>query len=382
VWRIAAQPARFSQESKKTLFEKSLAKTFGQSAKAIQPPSPLDLTIWIAELCDMTETMRYIDVVEPGAPSGMRIDEMPVPQPKPDEILIRVQAAGINRPDIQQRKGLYPPPQGASPVLGLEAAGIVSGIGSDVRGWSVGDKVTALCNGGAYAAYVTAPATQCLPWPDGFDAIQAAALPETFFTVWANVFDIGRLAAGESLLVHGGTSGIGIAAIQMAVARGSKVFATAGSAEKCAAIEKLGATGINYKETDFYETIATATNKAGVDVVLDMVGAPYTARNLRCLARDGRLVQVAFMQGSKIEALDLMPVMLKRLTITGSTMRPRTAAEKGVIAQALLREIWPLLAAKQITPLIDRVFPFDEVVAAHELMESSAHIGKIMLSLT
>ncbi len=330
----------------------------------------------------MTETMRYIDVVEPGAPSGMRIDEMPVPQPKPDEILIRVQAAGINRPDIQQRKGLYPPPQGASPVLGLEAAGIVSGIGSDVRGWSVGDKVTALCNGGAYAAYVTAPATQCLPWPDGFDAIQAAALPETFFTVWANVFDIGRLAAGESLLVHGGTSGIGIAAIQMAVARGSKVFATAGSAEKCAAIEKLGATGINYKETDFYETIATATNKAGVDVVLDMVGAPYTARNLRCLARDGRLVQVAFMQGSKIEALDLMPVMLKRLTITGSTMRPRTAAEKGVIAQALLREIWPLLAAKQITPLIDRVFPFDEVVAAHELMESSAHIGKIMLSLT
>jgi NADPH2:quinone reductase len=330
----------------------------------------------------MTQTMRYIDVAEPGPPSGMKIAEMPVPQPKPDEILIHVQAVGINRPDIQQRKGLYPPPPGASPVLGLEAAGTVAAVGADVVGWAIGDKVTALCNGGAYAEYVTAPATQCLPWPEGFGPIEAAALPETFFTVWANVFDIGRLAPGETLLVHGGTSGIGIAAIQMAVARGSKVFATAGSAEKCAAIEKLGATGINYKEADFYEAIAAATNKAGVDVVLDMVGAPYTARNLRCLARDGRLVQVAFMQGSKIDALDLMPVMLKRLTITGSTMRPRTAAEKGAIAQALKREIWPLLASKQITPLIDRVFPFEEVVAAHELMESSAHIGKIMLSLT
>jgi len=330
----------------------------------------------------MIETMRFIDVAEPGAPSGMKIAEMPVPTPKPDEILIRVQGIGINRPDIQQRKGLYPPPPGASAVLGLEAAGTVAAIGSDVRGWAVGDKVTALCNGGAYAEYVTAPATQCLPWPEGLDAIQAAALPETFFTVWANVFDIGRLAPGETLLVHGGTSGIGIAAIQMAAARGSKVFATAGSAEKCAAIEKLGATGINYKETDFYEVIAAATKKAGVDVVLDMVGAPYTARNLRCLARDGRLVQVAFMQGSKNEDLDLMPVMLKRLTITGSTMRPRTSAEKGAIAQALKREIWPLLASKQITPLIDRVFAFEEVVAAHELMESSAHIGKIMLSLT
>jgi NADPH2:quinone reductase len=329
----------------------------------------------------MTQTMRYIDVTEPGAPAGMKIAEMPVPQPKPDEILIRVQAAGINRPDVQQRKGLYPPPPGASPVLGLEAAGEVAAFGDQVLGWAVGDKVTALCNGGAYAEYVTAPASQCLPWPAGLDAVQAAALPETYFTVWANVFDIGRLAAGESLLVHGGTSGIGIAAIQMAVARGAKVFATAGSADKCAAIERLGATGINYKDTDFYEAIAAATQKRGVDVVLDMVGAPYTARNIRSLARDGRLVQVAFMQGSKVEALDLLPIMMKRLTITGSTMRPRTAAEKGAIAQSLQREIWPLLAAKQIVPIIDRVFPFEDVVAAHELMESSSHIGKIMLKI-
>ncbi len=321
----------------------------------------LDEGAAIAELKRMTQslppTMHYVEVFNPGAPAGMRLGVTALPVPRDDEVLIRVLAAGVNRPDVQQRKGAYPPPPGASPILGLEAAGEIAAIGAGVTAYRLGDKVTALCNGGAYAEYVAVPAAQCLPWPEGFTAVQAAALPETYFTVWANLFDIGRLAPHETLLVHGGTSGIGITAIQMAVAQGSKVFATAGSAAKCAAVEKLG------------------------DVVLDMVGAPYTERNLKCLARDGRLVQIAFMQGSKIENFDLMPVMLKRLTITGSTMRPRTAAEKAAIAEALRRKIWPQLEAGLYAPVIDRVFPLAEIVAAHELMESSAHIGKIMLAV-
>ncbi len=345
----------------------------------------LDEGAAIAELKRMTQslppTMRYVEVFNPGAPAGMRLGVTALPVPRDDEVLIRVLAAGVNRPDVQQRKGAYPPPPGASPILGLEAAGEIAAIGAGVTAYRLGDKVTALCNGGAYAEYVAVPAAQCLPWPEGFTAVQAAALPETYFTVWANLFDIGRLAPHETLLVHGGTSGIGITAIQMAVAQGSKVFATAGSAAKCAAVEKLGAAAINYREADFALEIAAATQKRGVDVVLDMVGAPYTERNLKCLARDGRLVQIAFMQGSKIENFDLMPVMLKRLTITGSTMRPRTAAEKAAIAEALRRKIWPQLEAGLYAPVIDRVFPLVEVVAAHELMESSAHIGKIMLAV-
>ncbi len=327
------------------------------------------------------DMMTFIEVPSPGGPEAMRLGEMQVPHPRAGEVLIRVQAAGVNRPDIQQRKGAYPPPPGASPVLGLEAAGEVAALGEGVTSLTVGARVTALCNGGAYAGYVTVPATQCLPWPAGYDAIRAAALPETYFTVWANLFMLGGLKAGETMLVHGGTSGIGITAIQMAVAIGATAFATAGSDEKCAAITRLGAHAINYKTQDFAEEIGKLTDKAGIDVVLDMVGAPYTPRNLACLKRGGRLVQIAFMQGSKAESFDLLPIMIKRLTVTGSTMRPRTAAEKGEIASALLQNIWPRLEAGAFAPVIDQVFPLAEVGAAHALMERSTHIGKIMLHI-
>jgi NADPH2:quinone reductase len=326
-------------------------------------------------------TMKFIEVQTPGGPEAMVLAEMAVPAPRPGEVLIRVQAAGVNRPDIQQRKGAYPPPPGASPVLGLEAAGEVVALGEGVTSLGLGARVTALCNGGAYAGYVTVPATQCLPWPAGYDAIRAAALPETYFTVWANLFMLGRLAPGETMLVHGGTSGIGITAIQMAVAIGATAFATAGSAQKCAAITRLGAQAINYKTADFAEEIDKLTGKAGVDVVLDMVGAPYAQRNLACLKRGGRLVQIAFMQGAKAESFDLLPIMMKRLTVTGSTMRPRTAAEKGEIADALRANIWPKLSTGVFAPVIDQVFPLAEVAAAHALMESSTHIGKIMLHI-
>jgi len=326
-------------------------------------------------------TMRYIEISSPGDPEVMHVGTAPLPIPKPDEVLIRVQAAGVNRPDVAQRQGAYPPPPGASPVLGLEAAGTVAAIGEHVQTYAVGDEVTALCNGGGYAEYVAAPATQCLPWPKNFTALQAAALPETYFTVWANVFHIGQLQPGEALLVHGGTSGIGITAIQTALAHGAKVFATAGSAEKCAVITGLGATAINYKTQDFAEEIKNLTNKHGVDVVLDMIGAPYTMRNIASLAPRGRLVQIAFMAGSVVENFDLNPVMRKRLTVTGSTMRPRTTAEKAVIAQSLRAKIWPQLDAGLYAPIIHGVFPLEDAPAAHALMESSAHIGKIMLKI-
>ena len=326
----------------------------------------------------LPETMRCITVPEPGGPEAMRIATAPLPVLKDDEILIRVQAAGINRPDVQQRLGLYPPPPGASPLLGLEVAGEVAALGAMASGFFPGHRVTALCNGGGYAEYVSAPAGQCLHWPDGYDAIRAAALPENFFTVWANLFDMAQLKPAESLLVHGGTSGIGLTAIQLAVAQGSRVFATAGSAPKCAFIERYGVTAINYKEQDFAAVIAAQTDKRGVDVVLDMIGGPYIQKNIRALAPRGRLVQVAFMQGSKAE-IDLMNVMIKRLTITGSTMRPRSTAEKTAIAAALKQKIWPLLEKGTVAPVIDSVFALEDAPAAHRLMESSAHIGKIML---
>jgi NADPH2:quinone reductase len=326
--------------------------------------------------------MRSIEIKFPGGPEVMHVGATDLPVPKPDEVLLRVHAAGVNRPDVAQRMGLYPPPPGASPILGLEAAGEIVARGQAVTMYELGDRVTGLCNGGAYAEYVAIPATQCLPWPKGFTAIQAAALPETFFTVWANVFDIGRLQPGESLLVHGGTSGIGITAIQLAVAHGANVFATAGSDEKCAAIRRLGAAPINYKTEDFAETIKTLTEKRGVDVVLDMIGAPYTMRNIASLAQGGRLVQIAFMSGSIVEKFDLNPVMRKRLTVTGSTMRPRTTAEKAAIAHSLRTIAWPQLEAGLYAPIIHAVFPLEEVGKAHELMESSAHIGKIVLAVS
>lgn len=326
------------------------------------------------------DDMQFIDVPTPGGPHAMVLAKGPVPIPQGDDILIRVQVAGVNRPDVQQRKGLYPPPPGASPILGLEVAGEVVALGPQAAGFKTGDQVTALCNGGGYAEYVAVPCRQCLSWPAGYDALHAAALPENFFTVWANLFDIAALQPQESLLVHGGTSGIGLTAIQLARAQGSQVFATAGSDEKCAFIERYGACAINYKTQDFQTVIAEKTGGKNVDVVLDMVGAPYTTRNLKCLAPRGRLVQVAFMQGSKTE-IDLLPVMTKRLTITGSTMRPRSSQDKAAIAAALQQHVWPLLAQKQVTPVIDKQFALADAAQAHELMEASTHIGKIMLRI-
>jgi NADPH2:quinone reductase len=327
--------------------------------------------------------MRHVTFDTPGGPEVMHLTTGPVPQPQPGEVLVKVAAAGINRPDIQQRKGAYPPPPGASPILGLEAAGDIVALGEGVTGWHIGDRVTGLCNGGAYAEYVAIPAGQCLPWPAGFDAIQAASLPETCFTVWANLFDLGRLAPGESVLIHGGTSGIGVTAIQLATAFGAKAYATAGSAAKCAACLDLGAAGaINYREADFLADIKAMTGGAGVDVVLDMVGAPYTNRNLQALKRGGRLIQIAFMQGSVAPDIDLLPIMVKRLTVTGSTMRPRTAVEKAAIAKSLHDFVWSWLEAGTVRPVISEALPWTDVATAHQLMENSAHVGKIILKVS
>ena len=328
------------------------------------------------------QTMTYVHANGAGDPTVLGLATGPVPTPKPDEVLIRVLAAGVNRPDVAQRQGSYPPPPGASPILGLEVAGEVVSIGDQVTTLSVGDKVCALTNGGGYAEYCTAPAPQCLPWPTGYDAIRAGALPETSFTVWANLFQIGRLAKGETALVHGGSSGIGVTAIQLAHEFGAKVFATAGSDEKCAACLKLGAdAAINYRTHDFAAEVKTLTEGRGVNVVLDMVGAPYMARNVRSLGMDGRLVMIAFLEGSKAPEFDFLQVMIRRLTITGSTMRPRTTAQKGAIAADLRAKVWPALDAGRCAPVIHATFPLAGAAEAHRLMESSQHIGKIMLSV-
>jgi len=317
-----------------------------------------------------------------GGPEVLKPSTAPVPTPKPDEVLIRVLAAGVNRPDVAQRQGAYPPPPGASPIIGLEVSGEVVATGADVTAYRIGDKVCALTNGGGYAQYCVAPAAQTLPWPKGYDAIRAAALPETYFTVWANLFGHGRLAPGETALIHGGTSGIGVTAIQLAKAFGATVFTTAGSDDKTAACLRLGAdAAINYRTHDFQAEIKTLTDGRGVDVILDMIGAAYFPRNIRSLAMDGRLVLIAFLGGSKVEALDLAPIMTRRLTVTGSTMRPRTTAQKGALAAELRAKVWPLLDAGQCAPVIHTVFPMAEAAAAHALMESSAHIGKIMLQV-
>ena len=324
--------------------------------------------------------MRHIAMLGQGGPEVLAVAEGPVPAPAPDELLIEVHAAGVNRPDIAQRRGAYPPPPGASPILGLEAAGVVGALGASVTDWTVGEPVCALTNGGAYAEYVAVPAAQCLRPPRGYDHIRAAALPETCFTVWANLFDRGRLRAGETALVHGGSSGIGTTAIQLAKAFGARVLVTAGSAEKCAACLRLGAElAIDYRSQDFVEEVARATGGRGVDVVLDMVGGDYIPRNIRCLAPEGRLVQIAFLKGSKVAEFDMLPVMTRRLTITGSTMRPRTTAEKGAIAEALREKVWPLFDSGVCAPVIHATFPLAEAAAAHALMESSAHVGKIVL---
>jgi NADPH2:quinone reductase len=330
----------------------------------------------------LPDTMRLVACEGHGGPEVMRIVSGPVPQPGPGEILIEVHAAGVNRPDIQQRRGAYPPPPGASPILGLEAAGRVAAVGPGVEGWQVGDPVTALCNGGGYAEYVAVPAAQCLPPPEGYDHLRAAALPETYFTVWANLFQRGRLVRGETVLIHGGSSGIGTTAIQLAREFGARVFATAGNVDKCTACLRLGAeAAINYNAQDFVEEVKRLTDGRGVDVVLDMVGGDYIARNLRCLALDGRLIQIAFLQGSRVREFDFLPVMTKRLTITGSTMRPRTTEQKGAIAAELRARVWPILSAGRCGPVIYGTYALEDVAEAHRLMESSAHIGKIMLTL-
>ena len=330
----------------------------------------------------LPQTMAFIQMDGAGGPEVMKLGQGPLPTAKPDEVLIRVEAAGVNRPDIAQRQGSYPPPPGASPILGLEVAGEVVAVGTDVTTWKLGDKVCALTNGGGYAEYCTAPAPQCLPWPRGYDGLRAAALPETSFTVWANLFQAGRLARGEKALIHGGSSGIGVTAIQFAHEFGATVYATAGSADKCAACIRLGAdAAINYRTQDFVEQVASLTGKRGVDVILDMVGGPYMARNIRSLGMDGRLVLIAFLEGSKVENFDFVHIMVRRLTVTGSTMRPRTTTQKGLIADALRETVWPVLDAGRCAPVIHATFPLAQAAEAHRLMESSQHIGKIMLTL-
>ncbi len=330
---------------------------------------------------DLPATMTAIEIREPGDPEVLVPTRRPVPQPGKGEVLIKVAAAGVNRPDVLQRQGSYPPPPGASDIPGLELAGEVVALGEGVSAPKLGDQVCALVTGGGYAEYCVAPAPQCLPLPKGYSMEQAAALPETFFTVWVNVFERSGLKPGETLLVHGGTSGIGTTAIQLATALGSRVFATAGSAEKVKACEELGAErGINYREEDFVEVVKQATDGRGVDVILDMVGGDYIPRDIKALAEDGRLSFIAFLGGPKAE-VNFMPLMLKRLTITGSTLRARPVEVKAALAAKLKEKVWPLLEAGRIAPVMAASFPLGEAAAAHALMESSGHIGKIVLTV-
>ena len=325
--------------------------------------------------------MKQIIYSADGTPESMRVAEGAVPRPGPGEILVEVRFAGVNRPDVLQRSGRYPPPPGASPILGLEVAGTVAAIGEGVTEWKPGDPVTALTPGGGYAEYCVAPASHALPVPKGMGMAEAAGLPETWFTVWANLIDLGRLKAGERLLVHGGSSGIGLTAIQLARHVGAQAIVTVGSEEKARFCREFGADhAIDYRQDDFVQKVKEITGGEGVDVVLDMVGAPYLQKNANLLRRDGRLVLIAFLQGSKTE-FDFMPVMLKRLTITGSTMRPRTVAEKAAIRDALRQHIWPALESKSLRTHLHATFPLEQAGEAHRLMESSRHIGKIVLQV-
>ncbi|MCQ4320797.1 NAD(P)H-quinone oxidoreductase [Stutzerimonas stutzeri] len=327
------------------------------------------------------DTMRHIDHRPGGGPECLRMAEGPVPEPGPHDVLVRVAYAGINRPDVFQRSGSYPPPPDASPLLGLEISGEIVAIGAEVSAWKVGDQVCALTPGGGYADYCVAPAEHCLPVPAGLSLLEAAALPETYFTVWSNVFERGALQPGESFLVHGGSSGIGLTAIQLAKQFGATVYTTVGSSEKADACRRAGADRvINYHEEDFVEVLKQATDDNGVNVILDMVGGDYIPRNIKSLAVEGRLVQIAFLKGSRVE-LDTSPIMRKRLTFTGSTLRPRSRAEKADIAKALQDKVWPLLGQGRCRPVIHATFPLKEAAEAHRLMESSKHIGKIMLEV-
>ena len=321
--------------------------------------------------------MRAIEISQPGGPEVLRLVDRPTPRPGPGEVLIRVEAAGVNRPDIMQRQGKYPPPPGASDIPGLEVAGVIAD--DSQIGVAGGTRVCALVAGGGYAEYCVAPAVQCLPIPVGLDAVHAAAIPETFFTVWTNVFQRGRLVGGERILVHGGTSGIGTTAIQLARAFGAIVYATAGSDEKCRACEELGATlAINYRVQDFVEAVRDATSGRGVDVVLDIVGGDYLQRNIDCLTLHGRLLQVGLIGGAKAQ-INLNPILHRRLTLTGSTLRPRSAEEKGALARELEAHVWPLLEAGTVRPVVSKTFPLEEAAEAHRLLEAGQVIGKLVL---
>jgi putative PIG3 family NAD(P)H quinone oxidoreductase len=325
--------------------------------------------------------MIAIEITEPGGPEVLVPVERPRPSPSADEVLIRVVAAGVNRPDVFQRRGRYPPPPGASDIPGLEVSGTIEQLGTAVEAFNVGDAVCALVAGGGYAEYCAAPAPQCLPVPRGLDLTAAAAIPETFFTVWTNLFERGRLQPDEAVLVHGGSSGIGTTAIQLARARGARVFATAGSPAKCSACERLGAErAIDYRREDFTAVVLELTGGRGVDVILDMVGGDYFARNLEALGVEGRLVEIATLQGVKAE-LNIQTIMQRRLTITGSTLRARPVAEKGAIARAVHQQVWPLIESGAVRPIIHATLPLREAAEAHRIMESSTHIGKLVLTV-
>jgi NADPH2:quinone reductase len=328
---------------------------------------------------EVPSDMQAIEIASPGGPEVLRPVPLVVPRPKHAELLVKVAAAGVNRPDVMQRKGAYPPPPGAPATPGLEIAGTVAATGDGVRQFAIGDQLCALVPGGGYAEYCVVAEANAMPVPRGLSLIEAAALPETFMTVWTNVFDRGRLKRDETLLIHGGSSGIGTTAIMLAKAFGARVFVTAGSNEKCQACLALGADhAINYREADFAERVLELTAGRGADVILDMVGGDYVERNLRCAARDGRIVSISFLKGSRVE-IDLMPMMLKRLTLTGSTLRPRTVEEKAAICRALEKNVWPLIERGALKPRIYATFPLRHASDAHALMESSRHIGKIVL---
>lgn len=330
--------------------------------------------------------MTEIAITQFGDPDVLKPVRVPVPEPGPDELLIRVAAAGVNRPDVLQRLGKYPLPKDAHPTPGLEVAGEIVAVGPhqsqlDRSGFAVGDPVCALTNGGGYAEYCVVPVGQTLPWPEGFNALQAAALPETYFTVWANLFQTGGVQRGETVLVHGGTSGIGMTAVQLAQPFGYNVIATAGSAEKCTALQRLGATAVNYREQDFVAAVKSITNHRGAEIVLDIIGAAYWDRNLQALAPRGRLLLIGFLGGSIAKEVDLAQILAKRLMVTGSAMRPRSLQEKTQIAAELLQQVWPCLGRGRIEPVIHATFPLHQAAEAHRLMQSSQHIGKIMLTV-
>lgn len=334
--------------------------------------------MYLTTMAPLSTQMLAIEISSPGGPEVLKTVQRPIPQVKANEVLIQVHAAGINRPDVLQRKGAYPAPKDASDLPGLEVAGIIVEVGDEVIDWHIGDKVCALVPGGGYAEYCVTHAGQCLPVPEGFSMVEAASLPETFFTVWSNVFDRAKLASHESLLVQGGTSGIGVAAIQMATALGHTVFATAGTDDKCKTCKKLGAIAINYKTEDFEEVIKNKTNAKGVDVILDMIGGDYVQRELNSLADDGRLVFINTMKGREA-TIDFRAIMQRRLTITGSTLRPRSVEFKSAIAKNLQQKIWPLIESGKIQSVVFKTFPLKDASLAHALMESGEHIGKIVL---